>query len=610
MNDDKTKTPAGMELKSVNAKIEVKAVGDDGICHIKAYGCAFGNIDSWGDIILPTALDEFLASEDAARMALCWQHDFATVIGKITDKGVDDYGMWFEADILPTTVGKDAAILLKAGAIDEFSIGYRADKWHYEKRDGYADDIRILDAITIYEVSPVTRAANDKAILLDAKNDPAPAPDPEPEPAPDPAPADPQPDPAPAPTEENEDKHQKPTEMEEKDIKAMVDAKAAEMQTIIDEQKTAIDNLDKTIQDQQKTIEDLKAPKAQKTWFGAFQAAVKAHEPELRDMLTKQAGSIKFEFEHKTELTTGDITNYAYGVALDATVSAARLMKNAFYDAFPKDIVNANQFNWLDGSFSDAAGYVAEMAAPGDDDATVTEKSRKFAKVAAHLGVSSEVADFFEVVYNWARNTAMAKILAYVDTEICAGAGVDVTYPNKVYGLTANNTQYTAFSATGAKYSNATIADVILDGQAQAMAAGYTIDKAFVTWAEYAQIRGLKTENGTYLFNEITGLLNGVQIIPTSKLSSGEVLLVDSSVVRIKERPTWEFEVVRNAKLDGWDVYVRKSVQVLVKANEKAGVIYVSSLSTALAAITEASSLATIASAVNASGQIETHPNS
>ncbi len=83
-----------LETKYGEARLEVKSEGEGGILHIKAYVLAFGNIDSWGDIIMPSALDDFLKSDDADRMALCWQHERQTVIGKITDKGVDDYGMW------------------------------------------------------------------------------------------------------------------------------------------------------------------------------------------------------------------------------------------------------------------------------------------------------------------------------------------------------------------------------------------------------------------------------------------------------------------------------------------------------------------------------------
>ena len=159
------------QFKTHVQNVEIKSKSEDGkVLHIRAYACAFGNVDSWGDIIDPGACDDFLKSEDAKRMKLCYQHNSREVIGVITDKGVDSIGMWFEADVLDTSTGSDVQKLLLAKAIDEFSIGYYADKYHYEKMSGYDYDIRVLDAITIIEVSPVTRAANPKAILLDAKS--------------------------------------------------------------------------------------------------------------------------------------------------------------------------------------------------------------------------------------------------------------------------------------------------------------------------------------------------------------------------------------------------------------------------------------------------------
>ncbi len=152
--------------------IEVKASeGESKTLHIKAYACVFGNVDSYGDIIEAGACDKFLQSEEADRMKLCYQHDYHEVIGVITDKGVDAIGMWIEADILDTATGVDVQKLIKAGAINEFSIGYYTDKYRYEKREGYDYELRILEEITIAEVSPVTRAANPKAILLDMKSE-------------------------------------------------------------------------------------------------------------------------------------------------------------------------------------------------------------------------------------------------------------------------------------------------------------------------------------------------------------------------------------------------------------------------------------------------------
>ena len=617
-------TPDKVERKSADACLEVKATGEDGILHIKAYALAFGNVDSWGDVIMPGACDAFLAGKAADRMALCYQHDRATVIGKITDKGVDAHGMWIEADILPTTVGKDVAILLKEGAVKEFSIGYRAEEWEWKKIEGYDYDIRYLKAITIYEVSPVTIAANPEAVIISAKADPdhAPAPSNEPTAEPEPAQISSQTKSNPTMTPEEikamrESIEKAAAEKAAAEVKAAKDElKAANDK--IDAQKTEIDNLDKSVRELQAKCDDL-AKKAESqeavTFFTALKAALEAKRDEVKAMLEANKGSIKLNFDVKTDpvpLTTGQVSNIAYGVALEPGVHDARPGVNVFYTSFPKDTVRANQFDWLEGTFTDAADYVAELTEPALDEVAVVEKSRKFGKIAARLQVSSEVADFFEEVYNWARNTAQKKIIAKIDTEILSGAGADSgagTSPNKIYGLKTNSANYTAFSATGAKYADATIADVILDAIAQAEANGYNLDKAFVTWAEYAQIKGLKDANGNYLYDQVTGLLRGVQILPTSKLSSGELLLVEAGVVRIKERPTWELEIVRNAKLDGWDVYVRKSAQVLVKANDKKGVIYVASVATAIAAITEPSGISKLAGAVNDDGQIETHPN-
>lgn len=159
-----------IENKTFTAPIEVKAEAD-GAMRIRAYCCAFNNIDCYGDIIEDGACDAFLASDDAPRMKFCNQHDMRQVLGPIVDKGVNSYGMWIEADILDTSIGKDVQKLIKAGALDEMSIGYYADDYRFERRDGYDYQLRILSAITIVEASIVTRAANPKAVILDAKSD-------------------------------------------------------------------------------------------------------------------------------------------------------------------------------------------------------------------------------------------------------------------------------------------------------------------------------------------------------------------------------------------------------------------------------------------------------
>ena len=58
---------------------------------------------------------------------------------------------------------------MRGGAIKEFSIGYYTVNAHYDVRD--EKEIRVLDEIRIVEISPVTRAANPKAVLVDMKSE-------------------------------------------------------------------------------------------------------------------------------------------------------------------------------------------------------------------------------------------------------------------------------------------------------------------------------------------------------------------------------------------------------------------------------------------------------
>lgn len=578
-----------LEFKQVDARIEAKAEGlaEGVVLHVKAYGLAFGNIDRVGDIIMPGACDKFLASEAADVMAFCWQHDRKTVIGKITDKGVDDYGMWIEADILPTTAGKDAAILLKAGAVTQFSIGYRATKYHYEKREGYEWDIRILDEIEVYEVSPVTVPANPKAKLIDAKGD-------------------------------NPDNNQTPNNnhkaMTPEEIKAMresietaasekaaaaLNAKIEEIkakQEQIDAQKADIDKLDQTVKAQQETIDELKKKfqeEAKATLFGALKAAVEERKDEIQALLKSNSGSLKVSFdfdETKTDYdvtVAGDITRIGWGAPIDTNIAFAPAPVNAFLDSFVKETVNGLFFNWLEGTFTDQTGYVDELAQMADENAAVEEKTRQVAKAGSHILLSSEVTDFFTALYDWARNVGQRKLDEFADAEIFGGLGADTnsTTKKKVYGL---KSQATAFSNL-ATYASPTIADVLLDSCAQIKKEGYNANIAFVSFVDEAAFRGIKDSNGHYLYNEATGMLGQLRIVPSRQLSTGQVLVVDSSCVRLKQRPTFELEIVRNAKLDGWDVYLRKAIQTLVKTPDKKGLIWISSLSSAITAITPAS---------------------
>jgi HK97 family phage prohead protease len=564
-----------LQHKGIGRPLEHKETREDGVMRIKAYALAFDNVDSYGDVILPTACDAFLASENAARLKLCYQHDTHEVIGVITDKGVDAIGMWIEAEILPTTTGKDVQTLIKAGAIKEFSIGYYANEYHFEKVDGYAYDIRVLDAITIVEVSPVTRAANPQAVLLDAKNEGAEQAAEVKEEVQEDAP------------EIKEENHLILEDMENMEMKQALETAQAELKATretAEKQAQEINNLDASIKAQQEVINDLKASikeKKEMTFADALKAALEENRDKIEKMFEEKRGGSSVRMEVK--LGAAGVGASAYGTAVDTLVGSQPHTARAFLTAFGEEVVAGDKAAWLDGSYTNNADYVEELAAATDSEAGASEVIRQFGKIATRLLLSSELNDWMGEIYNWAQNEAMEFINDKVDSEVWNGAGADTSAATKkkIYGL---KSQATAFSKV-ATYANATIGDVVLDAVAQAKKNGYTANVVICSFGTEAELKAVKDTAGNYLYNQLTGMFGPVRVLPSAAVADGEILVADSRCAKVLRRPSIEVEITRDADLDGWKVNVRKSAQTKVKAAHKKGLIYVANKATALSSI-------------------------
>jgi len=129
---------------------------------VKGYGSVFGNVDSDGDIINRGAYTKTI-KENGSRVKYLYQHDMDKPLGKIVNLGEDDKGLYFEAEIPKTTLGKDVIELMKAGVITENSVGILPIQ-----KDN-SGEYRQINEVKLYEISAVTLAANDQAILLDVK---------------------------------------------------------------------------------------------------------------------------------------------------------------------------------------------------------------------------------------------------------------------------------------------------------------------------------------------------------------------------------------------------------------------------------------------------------
>lgn len=129
---------------------------------VKGYASVFGNVDSDGDIIMNGAYKKTI-SENKSRIKYLYQHDLDKPLGKMIHLEEDQKGLIFEASVPKTQLGKDVLQLMMAGVITENSVGIMPIQ--KEMRNGY----REISEVKLYEVSAVTLAANDQAMILDVK---------------------------------------------------------------------------------------------------------------------------------------------------------------------------------------------------------------------------------------------------------------------------------------------------------------------------------------------------------------------------------------------------------------------------------------------------------
>ena len=395
---------------------------------------------------------------------------------------------------------------------------------------------------------------------------------------------------------------------------------AAAFEQKMSEKDTEINNLDASIKEQKAELdalrEQMKAQALPKGWKAAFRAELEKQRPAIEAALSGKADRYKVEIELKTiyDVGTGVISgNAVAGVDLNPEVVAAAPVGNAFIAVLGIRPRRGNKIAWIEGTPHSAADYVAELASAAgtQSDVTLTEVTRAFGKVATWMRISTEIEDWFEQIYNFCVNEGSRMVDAKIDNEICNGAGVDVTYPNKIYGLTgsAQSTAYSPSASHSIAFANA--ADVILDARLQIAQAGYNPNVAFVSFDVEAALRGLKNAIGGLLYNEYTGMMGGLRIVPTARLSSGKAIVLDTNCVEVYGGNSYELEFQRNPLYDAYDVYFRKAAQVKVAATRKAGIQYIAAMATSIAALGDgvANPLSVLASTVNDDKQVETHPN-
>tara|TARA_R110001592_G_scaffold133073_2_gene348215 strand:+ start:2933 stop:3592 length:660 start_codon:yes stop_codon:yes gene_type:complete len=129
---------------------------------IKGYASMFNNKDSDGDIITKGAYAKTL-QENSERIAFLYQHNMNQPIGKPLSMKEDEKGLFIEAKISDSSLGKDVKTMVSEGILKEFSVGFIPIKEDLQREVNYIKEIKL------FEFSLVTLAANPLAKVTEYK---------------------------------------------------------------------------------------------------------------------------------------------------------------------------------------------------------------------------------------------------------------------------------------------------------------------------------------------------------------------------------------------------------------------------------------------------------
>lgn len=138
------------EMQHKSVALEIKREPDeDGI--FEGYASVFGVVDQGMDVVERGAFAKSLGS--GRKVKMLWQHNTSDPIGVWDEIREDERGLYVKGRLLKEVQkGREAMALLKVGAIDSMSIGYRTIEAVPEANGR----VRKLTEVDLFEVSLVT----------------------------------------------------------------------------------------------------------------------------------------------------------------------------------------------------------------------------------------------------------------------------------------------------------------------------------------------------------------------------------------------------------------------------------------------------------------------
>jgi hypothetical protein len=141
--------PAAPETK--RAKLALTQASEAGV--FEGYASLFSVVDSGGDLVMPGAFAASLRKHGPAGVKMLWQHKASEPIGVWTKIAEDARGLKVKGQLdLSVARAREALSLLRSGAVDGLSIGFRTRRATSDKQNG----VRRLLEVDLWEISIVT----------------------------------------------------------------------------------------------------------------------------------------------------------------------------------------------------------------------------------------------------------------------------------------------------------------------------------------------------------------------------------------------------------------------------------------------------------------------
>ena len=119
----------------------------------EGYASLFGIADLGKDVVDRGAFRDSLVRRGAAGVKMLWQHDPTEPIGRWLELREDSRGLYVRGRLsLAVERAREIHALMRDGAVDGLSIGFRSQRARTEPRSG----LRRLQKVDLWEISLVT----------------------------------------------------------------------------------------------------------------------------------------------------------------------------------------------------------------------------------------------------------------------------------------------------------------------------------------------------------------------------------------------------------------------------------------------------------------------